>query len=94
MILVAIPSFLVGAVLAQRFKVMILLPATALVLIAAAGTGLTQSYTIGWTMLIAGAGSASLQVGYQFGLGLRWLLESGSTESHEPARAAQTTPLT
>jgi hypothetical protein len=100
MILLAIPSLLVGAVLAQRFKVMILLPATAMVLVLAAGTGLIQSYTVGWTMVLAAAGGASMHVGYLFGLGLRCLLEVRSMESPQPARAnasarhsAQTTSL-
>ena len=101
MILLAIPSLLVGAVLAQHFRVMVLLPATAMVLIAAAGTGLTQSYTIGWTMLMAAAASASMQVGYLLGLALRCLPEAQSTESPHRVRAsasarqpAETTPLT
>jgi hypothetical protein len=92
-------SLLVGAVLAQRFKVMVLLPATVMVIMAAAGIGLTQS-SIGSTMLIAAAGGLSMQVGYLFGIGLRYLLETRSTESPQPVRAsasarhsAQTTPL-
>jgi hypothetical protein len=93
-------SLLVGAVLAQRFKVMVLLPATVMVIMAAAGIGLTQFCTIGSTMLIATAGGLSMQVGYLFGIGLRYLLETRSTESPQPVRAsasarhsAQTTPL-
>ena len=81
MIFMAIPSLLVGAVLAQRFKVLVLLPATLMVLMAAAGIGLAQSYTIGATVLLAAAGSASMQAGYLFGLGLRYLLEGRSVES-------------
>jgi hypothetical protein len=100
LILLAIASLLVGAVLAQRFKVLILLPATAAVLVAAAAIGLIQSHTIGSTMLIAAAGGASMHAGYMLGLGLRYLLEARSTESPRPVRAAtsarhsaQTTPL-
>jgi len=91
-------SWLVGAVLAQRFKVRILLPATAIVVVAAAATGLIQSDTVGWTILMVAAAGASLQIGYMFGLGVRYLLEARSTESPRiPAarsRPAQTTPLT
>ena len=100
MISLGILSLLVGAVLAQRFKVMVLLPATVMVIMAAAGIGLTQFCTIGSTMLIAAAGALSMHVGYLFGIGLRYLLETRSTESPQPVRAsasarhsAQTTPL-
>ena len=88
MISLGILSLLVGAVLAQRFKVMILLPATVMVIVAAGGIGLTQSYTIGSTMLTVAAGGLSTQVGYLFGLGLRYLLEARSTENLQPARAS------
>lgn len=101
MILLDIFCLLVGAVLAQRYKVMVLLPATALVLTAAVGTGLLQSYTVERTILIAAAGSASLQGGYLFGLGVRYLLEAPSRERQQKLRAstsarhpAPTTPLT
>ena len=101
MIFLAIPSLLVGAVLAQRFKVLVLLPSTAIVFMAAAIIGLMQSLAIGSTMLVAAAGSASMQAGYLFGLGLRYLLEARSTESSQSVgasasarRAAPTAPLT
>jgi hypothetical protein len=101
MILLEIPCLLAGAVLAQRFKVMVLVPATVMALIAAAAVGLIQSYTIGATILMAAAGGASVHLGYLLGLGLRYLLEARSTESAQPVRAsgsarnsAQTTPLT
>jgi hypothetical protein len=89
MIFLAIPSLLVGAVLAQRFKVMILLPATAMVVVLAAGTGFVHSYTIGWTILLAAAGGASMQVGYLFGLGLWYLQEARSTESPQVSASAR-----
>jgi len=101
LIFLAIPSLLVGAVLAQRFKVLVLLPSTAMVLMAAAVFGLMESYTIGSTMLVAAAGSVSMQAGYLFGLGVRYLLEARSTESSQSVgagasarRAAPTAPLT
>jgi len=98
-ILLAVFSLLVGAVLAQRFKIMVLLPATALVLMTAAGTGVLEADTFAWTLLIAAAGSASLQVGYVFGMGLGYVLAAPSAKSPQPLRAstsartpAQTTP--
>ena len=99
MMLLAIPSLLVGAVLAQRFRVMILLPATAMMLVLAAVAGLLQSYTVWGIVVLAAAGGASLQIGYLFGLGLHYLLETRSTERPQSARASasarhppQTTP--
>ena len=56
MILLAVISLLVGAVLAQRFKVMVLVPATGFMLVAAMGTAFVQAHTAWWTILVAAAG--------------------------------------
>jgi hypothetical protein len=76
MIWLAIISLLLGAVLAQRFRVFVLLPATSLVLAAAAGAGLAEGDTPWWILLMAIGGVASLQVGYFIGLGLRQAAEA------------------
>jgi hypothetical protein len=81
MILLAVISLLVGAVLAQRFKVMVLVPATAFVLITAVGTGFVQIHAVSWTILTAAAGVASMQLGYVVGLGIRCILEAPSSEA-------------
>ena len=71
MLLLAMISLLVGAVLAQRFKIMILIPATGIMLVAAVGAGVAQAHTVWWTILMIAAAGASMQVGYIIGLGIR-----------------------
>jgi uncharacterized membrane protein len=65
---ITIFSFLVGAVLAQQFKVRVLLPAFALVM----GAGITSVQTNWFIDLLAAA--ISLQIGYFFGIGFRHFL--------------------
>ena len=84
MLLLAMISLLVGAVLAQRFKIMILIPATGIMLVAAVGAGGAQAHTVWWTILMIAAAGASMQVGYVIGLGIRHILEA--TERAEAIR--------
>jgi hypothetical protein len=69
---ITIFSFLVGAVLAQQFKVRVLLPAFALVMVLAMGAGITSVQTNWFIDLLAAA--ISLQIGYFFGIGFRHFL--------------------
>lgn len=81
MIMLLIFSMLVGAVLAQRFKIMILIPASGITLIGAIGTGVAQDYTAWWIILTIAAGGASLQFGYVIGLVMRHVLEAPKEEA-------------
>jgi hypothetical protein len=85
MLLLAMISLLVGAVLAQRFKIMILIPAIGIMLVAAVGAGVTQAHIVWWTILMIAAAGASMQVGYVIGLGIRHILEA-PTERAEAIR--------
>ncbi len=85
MLLLAMISLLVGAVLAQRFKIMILIPATGIMLVAAVGAGGAQAHTVWWTILMIAAAGVSMQVGYVIGLGIRHILEA-PTERAEAIR--------
>ncbi len=76
MIWLAVISPLVGAVLAQRFKVIVLLPATAMVLVAAVGAAVVQAHTAWWAGVTAAVGVSGLQLGYFIGLWLRFVLEA------------------
>jgi hypothetical protein len=67
----ALVSSLVGMVLGQRFKVLVLLPAMAISLLLAIGTGLAHGERVGPIMLLAVAALASLQIGYLAGVGVR-----------------------
>ena len=88
MILLAMVSLLVGALLAQRFKVLVLIPATAIVLGVAFGTGVTHAHTAWSTILTVGAAATSMQIGYLIiGSGVRhvWAGVISSRSSHVPS---------
>jgi hypothetical protein len=86
MVLVAIISLLIGAVLAQLFKIMVLMPATAMVLVTVVAAGVAQAHTAWWTILMAAAASASVQVGYTVGVGIRYVLEAPLADRPQPFR--------
>jgi hypothetical protein len=94
MIWLSIISLSVGALLAQRFKIIVLVPATLAVLAIAIGAGIAQTSS---TWLIVGmivAASVSIQVGYFVGmliqLGLGTLLAGGSSPFSHTASARDT----
>jgi hypothetical protein len=69
----AIFCLLAGIALGQRFKVQILLPAAGIVLALAIAGAIARIDAL-WPMtLVAVAGIVSLQIGYLFGLGIRYL---------------------
>ena len=84
MVMLSIISVLFGAVLAQRFKVFILIPATGIVFLAAIGAGVAQAYSVWWSILTIAAAGASLQVGYVIGLGMLHVLEAPREEVVAP----------
>lgn len=72
--LAAILSLLCGMVLGQRFKMLILAPASFLALVLAVGAGIARAETP-WTIALAAAALITcLQSGYLLGLGIRHLL--------------------
>jgi hypothetical protein len=90
MIWLSIVSLTAGALLAQRFKIIVLMPATLVVALLAVGAGLAQSR--GWSVLLMiAAASVGLQTGYfagmliQYGLGFR--LARGSSSFSHPTSA-------
>ena len=86
MIFLATMSWLTGAVLAQRFKVRIMIPATAMVLVTAAAIGVAQARTAWDSVLLAAAACASMQVGYMIGLVVRQLLETSFAQRPDAFR--------
>jgi hypothetical protein len=88
MITLSIVSFLVGAVLGQHFKVLVLMPTTAILVVLSAATGLTQSHTVWSIVLTVAAAAASIQVGYLIGIGVHHVLpatwSSGSASLTSP----------
>ena len=82
-------SFLFGAALGQRFKVLILVPAMAIVIMIALWAGGTQAQSAWWIVLMAVSASACLQFGYFAGIGVRQFLAAASRGS-SPVAPAET----
>jgi hypothetical protein len=96
MIWLLIVSLAVGALLAQRFKIVVLVPATLMVVIVAIGAGVAQANTIWLIILKIVLGTVSIQAGYFVGmliqhrLGVLLASRSSSlphtTSARDPAR--------
>jgi hypothetical protein len=71
MIWVPVVGLGVGALLAQRFKIVVLLPATLAVAVVALGVATTQSSVASSTILIVVMTSVSMQAGYLAGMLVR-----------------------
>jgi membrane protein DedA with SNARE-associated domain len=96
MIWLSIVSIGAGALLAHRFKIIVLVPATLLVVVVAAGAGLVQTKDVWSILLMIAATSVGMQTGYFLGMliqhGLGALLArrsssfSDSTSARDPVR--------
>jgi hypothetical protein len=71
MMTVILFSLLAGLLLGQRFRVLVLVPAMTLALLAAVGSGVARADGLWWTALMAVAAGAALQIGYLTGLVIR-----------------------
>jgi hypothetical protein len=71
MIWVPVVGLGIGALLAQRFKIVVLLPATLAVAVVALGVATTQSSVASSTILIVVMTSVSMQAGYLAGMLVR-----------------------
>jgi hypothetical protein len=90
----SIISLLAGAVLGQRFKVLVLLPAIAFVLLMAIGLGIANAQGLWATTLLSTIAIVSLQIGYLAGIGLRSVLApSRSGSQFVPFYGAQPVSL-
>lgn len=68
MIILSLVSLLVGAVLAQYFKISVLVPASAIVLLFAIGSGVTHAQPVWLIVLTTTIASISMQIGYFIGI--------------------------
>jgi hypothetical protein len=68
MIWLSIVSLLVGALLAQRFKIIVLVPATLTVMVIATGAGAAQASSAWLIVGMIAAASVSMQAGYFVGM--------------------------
>jgi hypothetical protein len=82
-------SLLAGMVLGQRFKVLVLAPAIAFAVLAAIGAGVARPDAIWAIVLAAVATTASLQIGYLAGIGIRHLrIAARASRPHIPVSDA------
>ena len=96
MIWLSIVSLLVGALLARRFRIIVLVPATLTVLVIAIGAGVAQASS-GWFVVgMIAAASVSIQAGYFLGMliqyGLDALLASRSSPFSQTTSARNSVP--
>ncbi len=77
LMMLSLICLLVGAVLGQRFKVLVLIPAMALAVTAA--SGFAYAGTLWQVLGAAFVATTSLQIGYLGGIGIRYLIASGRT---------------
>lgn len=90
MISTSIISLLFGATLAQRFKVVALLPAMAVVMILAAVTEGAQPQGVWWLVKMAATAAICLQAGYFFGIVVRHFLADEPSERSSELSPAET----
>jgi hypothetical protein len=76
---VSIISLLIGMVLAQRFKVLALVPAMAVVILLAIAAEVARGAGVWPTALVAVLAMVSVQIGYLAGMAVRSLLAAGRT---------------
>jgi hypothetical protein len=76
MLLLTIISALVGATLALRFKIIILIPAIMPLIGVVVVAGIVQSEPVWQMLLTICAACMSIQMGYILGLGIRRFLEA------------------
>lgn len=94
MILLSMVSLLVGALLGQRFKVMVLFPATVIVLVIAVGIGVGHARMAWSIVLMAAAAATSMQIGYLIGIGVHHVLAAALWRgSQSLATPRESTPV-
>ena len=80
MITISMISFLFGAALGQRFNVVVLMPAMAIVLVLSVGAEVTHAQSAWWIVLIAASAATCLQFGYFAGIGIRHFLVAAPSQ--------------
>jgi hypothetical protein len=90
MITLSMISFVVGSALGQRFKIRVLVPAFAILVILAVAAGFTHARTAWSIALMVVTATTCLQVGY-FGIGvLRHLLVAALSRRSAPLTSSTT----
>jgi hypothetical protein len=94
MLVFVVISLLIGMVLGQRFKVLVLVPAIGLALIVTTVAGIARADSVWLIVVMTVAVTSSLQIGYLAGTGIRHLmaaarasrLRAGALGGSMPAR--------
>ena len=73
MVASAIIGLLVGAILAQRAKVLVLVPVITVTFLIAIGTAMTRDYAVWTTAMTATVVIVGLQIGYLLGIAVRFV---------------------
>lgn len=68
MVLLSIVCLLIGALLGLRFRVLVLVPATAICIFLVLLVGLSSGASLAWTVIVTLIASALLQIGYLGGV--------------------------
>ncbi len=92
MIWLSIVSLTAGALLAQRFQIIVLVPATLVVVLLAVGAGLGHTQGAWSTLLMIAVPSMGLQTGYFFGMLLHhglWAPLAGRSSSFSDPTSAR-----
>lgn len=84
-----IVSFLTGAALGQRFKVMVLMPAMLVVPGIWIVTGIAHAQSAWAIAFMVATATTCLQIGYIVGIGVRHILSTRSSSLPSPATAAR-----
>ena len=87
MSMIAISSWLIGAVLGTRFRVHVLLPATILGLVLVAAIAALKGSTLASAGISAVIFMMALQLGYLGGLATRSILAAARLPAHRDARS-------
>lgn len=90
MLTLSMISFLFGATLGQRFNVVVLLPAMAIVLVLSVGAGVTHALPVWWIVLMAATAAICLQFGYFAGIGIRHILLAAPSRRSSTLTPAET----
>jgi hypothetical protein len=74
MVLLSIICILIGALLGLRFRVLVLVPATAICIFLVLLVGLSSGAGAAWTVIVAVIASALLQIGYLGGVAISFFV--------------------
>ena len=93
MLTLSIVSLLVGAGLAQHYKVLVLIPSTAILLVVAIGTGVAQAQTAWAIVLMVAAATTCIQIGYLVGVAVHHVLVANWSSGTSPLTSSTPTSV-